>query len=434
MNVNDQWMLEKMQQMAAGMAASLPQAGQNTDTPKTEKGESFKDMMDKAVKDQKAEAPKKAETPQKTEKTEPVQNEAPVQMTRKTVRTDPETGMRQIDVTPEEAALLVAGYARLSPPTEDGTVWMVTVRDENGAFRPLEAAGAANVPFLNDVFADTAGQWVLDEITPEFTRALERLLRETGDPRPVQDLLSRLERKAEGMEDLPKLERKAEGMEDLPKLERKAEGMEDLPKLEIVVSAPEARRPEQAAGTKQPGQADEEDMTDLSGETETAQPLFKDVKAAPVKVGENFRLDTRQPDMDDQLANTVRLAAQQGLREIEIRLSPENLGNLTVKLTQAADGALQVVLRAANPKAASLLDRHIDSLNTALQGYGQSSEVRVEVQRNEDSQQAQQQQQQTDPNGHNRQSQQQERQRREEEHSGDFLQKLRLGLFGTDGE
>ena len=120
------------------------------------------------------------------------------------------------------------------------------------------------------------------------------------------------------------------------------------------------------------------------------KPLFKDVKAAPVKVGENFQLDTQQADMDDQLAETIRFAAQQGLRQIEIKLSPENLGSLTVKLTQAADGTLQIVLHTANSKAASLLTQHLDGLNTALQGYGQT-QVQVEVQRNENSQQAEQQ-------------------------------------------
>ena len=54
MNVTDQWMLERMQQMAANMAASLPQVGQSTDTSKPEKGDSFKDLMDKA-KDTKVE-------------------------------------------------------------------------------------------------------------------------------------------------------------------------------------------------------------------------------------------------------------------------------------------------------------------------------------------------------------------------------------------
>ena len=54
MNVTDQWMLERMQQMAATMATSVPQVGQNSEASKPEKGGSFKDLMDKA-KDQKAE-------------------------------------------------------------------------------------------------------------------------------------------------------------------------------------------------------------------------------------------------------------------------------------------------------------------------------------------------------------------------------------------
>ena len=84
MNVTDKWMLERMQQMAANMANSLPQVGQQTETPKTDKGESFKDLMNKA-KDQQTEAPAK-DTPVK--KTETVQDRAPVQKTEHKVITD----------------------------------------------------------------------------------------------------------------------------------------------------------------------------------------------------------------------------------------------------------------------------------------------------------------------------------------------------------
>ena len=75
MNVTDQWMLERMQQMAANMAASLPQVGQSTDTSKPEKGDSFKDLMDKA-KDTKVEDSQKDSTVKKNDaaqKKEPTQ-------------------------------------------------------------------------------------------------------------------------------------------------------------------------------------------------------------------------------------------------------------------------------------------------------------------------------------------------------------------------
>ena len=38
-----------------------------------------------------------------------------------------------------------------------------------------------------------------------------------------------------------------------------------------------------------------------------------------------------------------------------IKLTPENLGNLTIQLTQSGDGALQVVLHASSAKAAGVL-------------------------------------------------------------------------------
>ena len=136
--------------------------------------------------------------------------------------------------------------------------------------------------------------------------------------------------------------------------------------------------------------------------------------------------------MDANLANAIRYAAQHGMKQIEIKLSPENLGALTIRLTQSADGTLQVLLRTSTVKAANLLSQHMDGLNAALQGYGQNNEVHVEVQRGQESQQ-QNLHQQTDPNGHHQQHRQQER-RQEQTGGEDFLQKLRLGLFGEPEE
>ncbi len=387
MNVTEQQMLERMQQMAANMAASLPQVSQNTEAPKTEKGDTFKDMMDKA-KDQKTEAPKKADAPKKTEKTETVQKTEQTQTTKVPVKTDGRT----VELSTEEAAMLAAGYATLIPSPEGDEMFFVTVRDENGNLvLPLAEMEDNNYAF-RAMIVDSDEQWTM-EPTNDLIQALEQLLKDTNDPRSVDVILGKLAFNKDGTP------------------------IED--KMEVVVRVPEAE------------QADEEDMTDLSGEMATAQPLFKDVKAAPIKVGENFQLDTQEPDMDAQLANTIRYAAEQGLKQIEIKLSPENLGELTIKLTQASDGTLQVVLHTANAKAASLLTQHLDGLNTALQGYGQT-QVQVEVQRNENSQQAEQQFQQADPDGHNRQQQQQRQHQKESEHSQDFIQRLRLGLYGLE--
>lgn len=409
MNVNDQWMLEKMQQMAANMAASLPQAGQNTDTPETGKGESFKDLLDKA-KDQQVEAPKKDSAPEKKESVQskkPAQNKEPIQNKESVQNTGGKAAVNMSDpriraMDPVTQAQIAAGF--LTP---------VETKSGDLLLRIDTMPSAVVIPMLPNGQIDWSKPFVLSNSDGvQFEVYLDPV---NGEHQLFQLTDGGGKKQIDLFPEQPKL--------DL---------LSDPKSLDMTVVTREGKVTTLREAMAEFDNEDDADAdTDLNASAMAdSQPLFKDVKAIPVKVGDNFQLDTQQPDMEAKLADTIRFAAQQGLRQIEIRLSPENLGALTIRLTQSADGVLQVVLRTSTVKAANLLNQHLDGLNAALQGYGQNnSEVRVEVQRSEDSQQAQQQQQQTDPNGHNRQSQQQQ-QRQEEQHSGDFLQKLRLGLFG----
>ena len=161
-------------------------------------------------------------------------------------------------------------------------------------------------------------------------------------------------------------------------------------------------------------------------------------QAAPVKVGERYEtVDTQAPNMDEQVAAAVRQAVQAGSQRIEIRLTPENLGELVIEMTRDAGGALQVVLHASTSRAAGLLTEHLTGLHAALQAQSAQA-VHVEVQRGQESQQ-QNLHQQTDPNGHHQQHRQHSdllwTQCQAEQTGGeDFLQKLRLGLFGEPEE
>lgn len=160
------------------------------------------------------------------------------------------------------------------------------------------------------------------------------------------------------------------------------------------------------------------------------QPVFHESQAVPVKVGERYEVvDTQKPDMDNQLADTIRTAVQTGQEHIEIRLNPQNLGSLVIEMTKDTAGVLQVVLHAATPKAEGLLNQHLNGLQNALQGYGHE-EVRLEVQRNEPGEQ--QQFRQADPDGRGQHQQHQQQERREEHSGEEFMQKLRLGLFGAE--
>lgn len=170
-----------------------------------------------------------------------------------------------------------------------------------------------------------------------------------------------------------------------------------------------------------------------AGAVEAEQPVFHEAESAPIKVGETYEaVDTEKPGMERELAVTIREAADQGQERVEIRLTPQSLGSLTIEMTRDASGTLQVVLHASNAKAAGLLTEHLDGLHAALQGYGYGrEEVRVEVPRPQEGQQ--QNFRQADPDGRNQQHQQHREERREERPSGEeFMQKLRLGLFGAE--
>lgn len=163
----------------------------------------------------------------------------------------------------------------------------------------------------------------------------------------------------------------------------------------------------------------------------TEQPVFHEAEAVPVKVGERYDVvDTQQPEMDDQMADLIRTAVQTGQERVVIRLDPQNLGSLVIEMTKDTTGVLQVVLHAATPKAEGLLNQHLSNLHTALQAYGHE-EVRIEVQRGEESQQ--QNFRQADPDGRGQHQQRQQQEHHEEKAgSEEFMQKLRLGLTGME--
>ena len=175
-----------------------------------------------------------------------------------------------------------------------------------------------------------------------------------------------------------------------------------------------------------------EDTEEPDGEAAVAeQPVFHETRAVPVKVGERYEVvDTEKPEMDNQLAKTVNDAVQLGQDRVEIRLNPQNLGSLVIEMTKDTNGVLQVVLHASTPKAEGLLNQHLNNLHTALQGYNHE-EVRLEVQRGQQSEQ--QNFRQADPDGRGQHHHRQQQERQEEQHSGEeFMQKLRLGLFGME--
>lgn len=373
-----------MQQMAASF--SLPQTGTSKD-----QSTSFQDMMEQAGKDTGA---VEKETPESDDqgKKEPVQGEqeekAPVQETEK----DQETGKPQeLHGDPNAMACMMELFR---PEIVDAP------QMEAAEAAPVESSAAPAEALLPGTEAETAAA---PETAEMIQTAEEPAAEAAPEELPEQEVLQQTDRPAEETADAPQQE-----------VQREAVRREDAP---VLRDATVEESPEEAKGEA----------------AELSQPVFRDAETAPVKVGEAQRtVDTQEPDMDGKLAAAIRQATEEGAQRLELKLSPANLGSITIEMTRDVSGALQIVLHAATGRAESLLTAHLDGLHAALQNYGQGQQVHVEVQRGQESQE-QHMFQQADPDGQGQHHQRQQQKREETpERSEDFLQRLRLGLISLD--
>ncbi len=389
MNIMDTLLLQQMQQMAAGMTA-LPQTGSKDKSGAS----SFQDLMDqinrdtsaasKETKDSKDASGKPVKDQEKTEETleegAPVQTEEKEELRPQDMVANPNV-VNFVEFFQPEAALAVEESV-ITVPVE-------AIPEESVEGAGMELDG--QLPML-----DTAVETSVEMETP--------MEQNTGS---FQEAMA----------------------EEIP--QEQAAPVENAAEAAPVQETEQAEKPRQEVEVEAAAAQEEGDEPKAEA-AEAPEAVFHDAKAAPVKVGERYEtVDTQAPNMDEQVAAAVRQAVQAGSQRIEIRLTPENLGELVIEMTRDAGGALQVVLHASTSRAAGLLTEHLTGLHAALQAQSAQA-VHVEVQRGQESQQ-QNLHQQTDPNGHHQQHRQQER-RQEQTGGEDFLQKLRLGLFGEPEE
>ena len=132
--------------------------------------------------------------------------------------------------------------------------------------------------------------------------------------------------------------------------------------------------------------------------------------------------------MNSQIADNLAKAMANGESKVQIQLTPENLGKVTIELTQREDGTLRVVIQAENVQTRMLLEKDMSGLQNLL-GRTTQQEVQVEVPRGEESQQHQ------DLTEDDQQQQQRQQEDREEDQPAeDFMNQLRLGLVSVEDE
>lgn len=154
--------------------------------------------------------------------------------------------------------------------------------------------------------------------------------------------------------------------------------------------------------------------------------LFEAAEPGMVKVAQPPVADTESPMFDTQLTDQLELTLEQGMRRVEIRLTPENLGTVVAEFTQTADGSLRVVLQASSTRAAGILSEHAANLGLLMRENTQN-EVQIEVRSAEQSQESQYQDRENREG--NRQQQPQQQTKRQGQ---DFLDQLRLGVVQFD--
>ncbi|MFN9790651.1 MAG: flagellar hook-length control protein FliK, partial [Holosporales bacterium] len=76
----------------------------------------------------------------------------------------------------------------------------------------------------------------------------------------------------------------------------------------------------------------------------------------------------------EQVAIAVRKASQDGVEQISVRLKPEHLGTIDVKMSIASDGTVQTVLSADKPETVHWLRQDAAQLERSLQDAGLKTE------------------------------------------------------------
>ena len=210
----------------------------------------------------------------------------------------------------------------------------------------------------------------------------------------------------------------------------------EAPQLQTVETAQTAPQTETGKADSGESRGSELPMEELHAESRTEQadvepqPVFRDIKAVPVKVGEVYQAE---PTVENgvelkDLGDTLTQAIDRGENRLELQLQPAELGRIRVEMRWSDEGALHVILHAESTRTQSLLEKDMAGLQTLL-GRETQQEVKVELPREQEAPR----QSFDDGRQNGGQQHHQQEQRQSSRHSGqDFLHQLRLGLIPAE--
>ena len=248
----------------------------------------------------------------------------------------------------------------------------------------------------------------------------------------LQDVQPEVQESGAAMELVPLQTEQAPQQSMAPVLETEPEA----PQLQTVETAQTAPQTETGKADSGESRSSELPMEELHAESRTEQadvepqPVFRDIKAVPVKVGEVYQAE---PTVENgvelkDLGDTLTQAIDRGENRLELQLQPAELGRIRVEMRWSDEGALHVILHAESTRTQSLLEKDMASLQTLL-GREIQQEVKVELPREQEAPR----QSFDDGRQNGGQQHHQQEQRQSSRHSGqDFLHQLRLGLIPAE--
>ena len=210
----------------------------------------------------------------------------------------------------------------------------------------------------------------------------------------------------------------------------------EAPQLQTVETAQTAPQTETGKADSGESRGSELPMEELHAESRTEQadvepqPVFRDIKAVPVKVGEVYQAE---PTVENgvelkDLGAPLTQAIDRGENRLELQLQPAELGRIRVEMRWSDEGALHVILHAESTRTQNLLEKDMAGLQTLL-GRETQQEVKVELPREQEAPR----QSFDDGRQNGGQQHHQQEQRQSSRHSGqDFLHQLRLGLIPAE--
>ena len=148
-------------------------------------------------------------------------------------------------------------------------------------------------------------------------------------------------------------------------VETEAPAAQETPQLQAVELTQDAPQTETGKADSGESRGSELPMEELHAETRTEQvdvepqPVFRDIKAVPVKVGEVYQAE---PTVENgvelkDLGDTLTQAIDRGENRLELQLQPAELGRIRVEMRWSDEGALHVILHAESTRTQNLLER-----------------------------------------------------------------------------